>query len=122
MVKFTKNERILVKNLVATLSLRRLSDNEIIKDIENQTGEIITRQALYKIKLQIKKDSYHWYTNLQKNQYGYLHEFRERINEVLWLQQKHNEMIEKNEHNPSVQQVSLAELHRLNITLSNYFA
>ena len=33
----------------------------------------------------------------------------------------HHEIIAKNEYNPQIQQTSLAELHRLNITLSNYF-
>ena len=41
MAKFTNNEGILVKNLVATLSIRRLSNNEIIKEIEIQTGKVI---------------------------------------------------------------------------------
>jgi len=37
------------------------------------------------------------------------------------LQRKHHEIIDNNP-NPTIQQTSLAELHRLNITLSNYFA
>ena len=45
---------------------------------------------------------------------------KERINEILWLQKKHHDIIDTNP-NPAVQQTSLAELHRLNITLSNYF-
>ena len=44
----------------------------------------------------------------------------ERIDEILWLQKKHHDIIDNNP-NPPVQQTSLAELHRLNITLSNYF-
>ena len=49
-----------------------------------------------------------------------MHEFKERIDEILWLQKKHHNIIDSTD-NPSVQQTSLAELHRLNITLSNYF-
>ena len=33
----------------------------------------------------------------------------------------HHEIITTNEKNPSIVQTSLAELHKLNITLSNYF-
>ena len=58
---------------------------------------------------------------MREGEYEYLHEFKERINEILSLQKKHHEIIQKNEHNPQIQQTSLAELHRLNITLSNYF-
>jgi hypothetical protein len=56
-----------------------------------------------------------------KREYEYIHQFKERINEILWLQKKHHELIDANKHNPQIQQTSLAELHRLNITLSNYF-
>ena len=57
---------------------------------------------------------------MREGEYEYIHEFKERINEILWLQRKHHEMID-NGANPAIQQASLAELHRLNITLSNYF-
>ncbi len=57
---------------------------------------------------------------MREGQHEYIHEFKERINEILWLQKKHHDIIDNNP-NPSVQQTSLAELHRLNITLSNYF-
>ena len=33
----------------------------------------------------------------------------------------HHEIIESNEHNPQIQQTSLAELHKLSITLSNFY-
>lgn len=39
----------------------------------------------------------------------------------MWLQKKHNEIIKNNPDNPTIQQTSLAELHKLNITLSNYY-
>jgi hypothetical protein len=57
---------------------------------------------------------------MQQGQFEYIHEFKERIDEILWLQKKHHNIIDNNP-NPSVQQTSLAELHRLNITLNNYF-
>ena len=37
------------------------------------------------------------------------------------MQKKHHQIIDANEDNPQIQQTSLAELHKLNITLSNYF-
>ena len=58
---------------------------------------------------------------MREGEYEYIHEFKERINEILDLQKKHHEIIIKNEHNPQVQQTSLAELHRLTITLSNLY-
>ena len=57
---------------------------------------------------------------MREGQFEYIHEFKERIDEILCLQKKHHDIIDNNP-NPAVQQTSLAELHRLNITLSNYF-
>ena len=50
---------------------------------------------------------------MREGQYEYIHEFKERINEILFLQKKHHQIIDNNEHNPQIQQTSLAELHRL---------
>jgi hypothetical protein len=97
-----------------------ISDNEIIIEIRKQTDKIITRQSLYDLRQQIKKESYDWYKTLQEGQYQYIHEFKERINVILWLQHKHHDLIINNKDNPQIQQTSLAELDRLNITLANY--
>jgi hypothetical protein len=76
--------------------------------------------GLYYVRQSIKKESFHWYKTMREGQFEYIHEYKERIDEILWLQKKHHDIIDNNP-NPSVQQASLAELHRLNITLSNYF-
>jgi hypothetical protein len=121
MVKFTAAERPLVKSIVASLTIKRLPDSEIIKEIQEQTNKKISRQSVTKIRHQIKKDSYKWYQKLRHGHYEYIHEFKERINEIIWLQQKHHEIIEKYPKSPQIQQTSLLELHKLNLTLSNYF-
>lgn len=121
MSKFTYDERSLVKNLVANLTIRRIDDNDIIKVIYDQTGKTITRKEIWNIRERIKRDSFHWYKTMRDGEYEYVHEFKERINEILFLQKKHHEIVIRNEHNPQVQQNSLAELHRLSITLSNLY-
>jgi hypothetical protein len=103
------------------MTLKRIPDAEIIKEIEKQTNSTFTRFGLYRVKQQIKKESYDWYKSMREGQYEYIHEFKERINEIISLQKKHHEIIERNEHNPQIQQTSLAELHRLSITLSNLY-
>jgi hypothetical protein len=118
--KFTTAERILLKSIVATLSIKKVPESEIIKEIFYQTNKNVTTRYLSYLKQQLKKDSYHWYKAMQQGQFEYIHEFKERIDEILWLQKKHHNIIDSTD-NPSVQQTSLAELHRLNITLSNYF-
>jgi hypothetical protein len=118
--KFTNEERALVKSIVATLSIKRIPDPEIIKEVYEQTNKTVSRITLFNVRKAIKKESYHWYKTMREGQYEYIHEFMERIDEILWLEKKHHDIIDNNP-NPSVQQTSLAELHRLNITLSNYF-
>jgi hypothetical protein len=58
---------------------------------------------------------------MREGEYEYIHEFKERINEILFLQKNHHQILMRNEDNPQIQQTSLAELHRLSITLSNLY-
>ena len=58
---------------------------------------------------------------MREGQYEYIHEFRERINEIMDLQKRHYEIVDNDREPTPVKQTSLAELNRLNITLSNYF-
>jgi hypothetical protein len=119
--KFTTIERAQIQNIVANLSIKRIPESEIIKEVERQTNETITKRALYYIKRRIKKESKKWYETLREGEYEYIHEFKQRINEIIDLQKRHYKIIEDNANNPVIQQSSLAELHKLNITLSNYF-
>jgi hypothetical protein len=125
MAKFTNRERTEIESIVANLTIKRISDPLIIKHILNQTGHTITRMTLWNIRQRLKRDSYKWYKTLREGEFEYLHEFKERINEIVDLQRMHHEIIIRNDndrvYNPAIVQTSLAELHRLNITLSNYF-
>ena len=84
MPKFTTAERILLKSIVATLSIKRVPELEIIKEIFHQTNKTITTRYLSYIKQEIKNDSFHWYKAMQQGQFEYIHEFKERIDEILW--------------------------------------
>ena len=121
MPKFLNGERELVKSIVANQTIKRIADSDIIKVIFDQTNKTITDRYLRTIRQQIKRESYHWYKTMREGEYEYVHEFKDRINEILFLQKKHHQIIMRNEDNPQIQQTSLAELHRLSITLSNLF-
>jgi hypothetical protein len=82
-------------------------------EIYDQTKKTITRQGLYKIRQQIKKDSFRWYKTIREGQYEYIHEFKERINEILDLQKKHHAIVDSPTEPTTLKQTSLAELHRL---------
>ena len=121
MSKFTYAQRSLVKDIVATFTISKSSNEEIIKEIEKQTGKTVNIRHIRYVRTWIKKDSKNWYDDLRESTYEYIYQFRERIAEVVDLQRRHYKIIEDNPNNPSIQQTSLTELHRLNITLSNYF-
>ena len=121
MSKFTKNERATIKSIVATLSIKKIPEVEILKEIERQTSKAVSRRFLCNVKQQIKKDSGKWYSQLREGEYEYIHEFKERINEIMDLQRRHYQIIDDNANNPGIQQASLAALHKLNVTLSTYF-
>ena len=59
--KFPRKDRETIKSIVAALTIKRISDNDIIKVIFDQTGKTITDRYLSTIRQQIKRESYHWY-------------------------------------------------------------
>lgn len=83
MSQFTLAERQLVKNIVAMYSIKKVSDSEIIEEIYRQTNKRIVQKTLYFIRRRIKQDSFEWYERMRQDQFEYIHEFKERINEIL---------------------------------------
>ena len=110
-----------IKSIVASLSIKRLPDAEIQDEIFKQTDKTVSRTSLYRIRQSIKRQSFQWYKTMREGEYEYIHEFKERINEILFLQKQHHQIIDSAPEPTTVKQASLAELHKLNITLSNYF-
>ncbi len=121
MPKFTAAERITIKSIVASLTIKRLPDAEIQDEIFKQTDKTFSRASLHRTRQRIKRDSFKWYKTMREGEYEYIHEFKERINEILSLQKKHHEIIDSAAEPTTVKQKSLAELHRLSISLSNLF-
>ena len=121
MPKFSTLQRMQIDSIVANLSIKRIPESEILAEIRRQTGKTISRVMLFYIKRRIKKDSFKWYQKLKQGEYEYLHEFKQRIREIEDLINRHYKIIDDNTNSPCIQQTSLAELHRLNVTLSKYF-
>jgi hypothetical protein len=119
--KFTSQERQTIESIIASLSIKRIPESEILQQVQRQLGKTITKQTLYNAKKRIKKESSRWYSELGEGEYEYIHEFKSRLNEVVDLQRRHYKIIDDNAINPGFQQASLAALHKLNVTLSNYF-
>ena len=121
MPKFTEAERILVKSIIAALPIKRIPEQDIIDEIYRQTKKTITKSGMFYIRKDIKKESYQWYKTMREGQYEFIHEFRERINEILDLQKRHYEIADSPTVPIPIKQASLFELHKLSVTLSNLF-
>ena len=121
MPKFTSAERILVKSIIASLSIKRIPEQDIIDEVYRQTNKTITKSGMFYIRKNIKKESYQWYKTMREGEYEYIHEFRERINEILDLQKRHYEIADSPTVPIPIKQASLFELHKLSVTLSNLF-
>jgi hypothetical protein len=63
-------------------------------EVYKQTNKTITNVTLYNIRKRIKKESYHWYKTMREGQYEYIHEFKERISEIIDLQKRHHAILE----------------------------
>ena len=79
---------------------------DIIKVIFEQTRKMITDRYLSNIRKQIKRESHYWYKSMRNGEFEYVHEFQERVSEILFLQRKHHQIIDNNEDN-QIQQTSL---------------
>ena len=55
MPKFTNTERTLIRSIVASLSIKRIPESEIIKEIFQQTNKTITKASLFNVKDRIKR-------------------------------------------------------------------
>lgn len=75
----------------------------IIKHVEKTTGKSITRKTLWNIRQRFKRESHDWYSKLREGEYEYLHEFKERINEIVDLQKQHHQIILENHVIPARQ-------------------
>lgn len=112
-----------MKAIVNLYSLKRFTNEEIIKKIFEETKEKVTSVYISQVRQTIKKEAAKWYQSVRENEFEYIYQFKERIEEIIWLQKKHYDIIvdAEGEGDYETVQTSLAELHRLNVTLSNYY-
>ena len=76
-------EWTLINSMVAVYQLRKYQMLRLLIKIYRQINRTITRTGLFYVRKQIKNDSYHWYETMREGEYEYIHEFKERISEIL---------------------------------------
>jgi len=119
--KYTAAERALIRSIIASLSIKRVPEPQIIEEVFRQTNKTLSHSGLYRIKQAIKRESYNWFKEMRSGQFEYIHEFKERISEIMDLQKRHHAILDSATEPTTVKQASLIELHKLSITLSNLY-
>lgn len=56
--KFTGSERMLIQNMVCNLSIKRIPDNVIIKQVNEHASKTISKVALLNTRKRVKRDFY----------------------------------------------------------------
>jgi delta-aminolevulinic acid dehydratase/porphobilinogen synthase len=67
--KFTTTERLQIQSIVAVVSIKRIPDPKIVKEIHRQSHKTINRITVFNIRKRIKQDSYRWYQKLREGEY-----------------------------------------------------
>ena len=70
--KYTNAEGALVKSIVGSLTIKRVPESEIIKEVYKQTNKTISRSGIYNVKQQIKRDSFKWYQTEEQEEWDFI--------------------------------------------------
>jgi predicted RND superfamily exporter protein len=101
--------------------VKHLPDSDILKLVFDKTNKEMSLSNLTLIKQSLKRENYNWLKTMRANQYEFVNQYRQRISEIEYLQIKHYGIVESERELTPVKQASLAELHKLSITLSNLY-
>lgn len=121
MPKFTAAERNQIQSIVATLSIKRIPDVEIIEEINQKLKKTIGPRELYNVRQRIEKESYKWYTELRDDSYAYLSTYKNRIDSFFSYQNKLHEIINKSRNKPEIQIKAISELVRIEMSVYNTY-
>jgi len=70
--KFTNAKKALVKSIMTNLTIKRIPESQIIKEVYKLTNKTITRRILYNLRQQIKFKPLGWiFLGLRNNPTGY---------------------------------------------------
>ncbi len=91
--KRTKAEQEYVKTIIQSLSLRRLTDQEIVDHLHNEKQIEIGRSTVTYIRNNLEKQAEKWYIDLRNSAYKYLAQYKQRIDSLLSYQKALHEII-----------------------------
>ncbi len=78
----TKAEREYIKGIIQNLSLKRLTDQEIVNYLHEKQIEI-ARSTVTNTRISMEKQAEKWYIDLRNSAYRYLAQYKQRIDSLL---------------------------------------
>lgn len=119
--RWTRSEKQYLTSIIHSLSLQRMTDQEIVQWLRDEKKIKIGRSTVTRIKNQVEQQAEEWYLELKESRYLYLAHFKERI-DTLYTVEKHLWEIATNKSNQVVdRRGALAEIHHTEKTLSSLY-
>lgn len=116
--KSTKSEKEYVKALIQTLSLQRLTDQEIVEYLHNEKQIEIGRSTVTEIRNRVEKQAAKWYLELKQSTNKYIAAYKQRIDSLLSYQKKLHEIISST-NKDEVKIRAISELHSIELDIFN---
>lgn len=91
--KRTKVEQECVNSIIQNLSLKRLTDQEMVDYLHNEKQIDIARPTVTNTRNRIEKSAEKWYIELKQSRYKYIATYKERLDSLLSYQKKPHEII-----------------------------
>jgi len=116
--KSTKSEKEYVKAIIQSLSLQRLTDQEIVDYLHNEKQIDIARSTVTYIRNKIEKQAAKWYLELKESTSKYIAAYKQRIDCLFSYQKKLHEIIAGTKKD-EVKIRAISELHSIEMDIFN---
>jgi hypothetical protein len=120
--KSTKSQKEYVKGTIQSLSLQRLTDQQIADYLQDEKNIEIARSTVTYIRNKVEKQAEKWYIELKQSSYKYIALYKERIDSLYSYQKRLHEIIEfyREEHvYPDTVIKAIHELHMIELSIYN---
>ncbi len=112
----TKAEREYIKGIIQNLSLKRLTDQEIVNYLHDEKQIEIARSTVTNTRISMEKQAEKWYIDLRNSAYRYLAQYKQRIDSLLSYQRTLHDIISTTKKD-EVKIRAISELHSIEMDI-----
>jgi hypothetical protein len=114
----SKAKKEYVKAIIQSLSLQRLTDQEITDYLHNEKRIDVARSTISGIRIRMEKQAARWYIELRQSTRKYIAAYKQRIDSLLSYQKKLHEIIGSSKKD-EVKIRAISELHYIEMDIFN---